>query len=150
MLDWKIGVVTDPLMRGRIEPAWMAFVDRDLDPADAWFLIGPKGPDAAVSTDGRAWTITRNAAQAGFWVACLIAVVVLGRSEMAAAAHMQALGSLFDSAWEDARVPADEDHRFGHGLGRLAVETLRAVIDAAGPVADPDPLDVGLVIRESA
>jgi LacI family transcriptional regulator len=54
-----------------------------------------------------------------------------------------AMGSLVDPALTTIRMDR-------HGLGRLAVETLRAVIAADGPVADPEPLDVELVVRESA
>jgi LacI family transcriptional regulator len=54
-----------------------------------------------------------------------------------------AMGSLVDPALTTIRMDR-------HRLGRLAVETLRAVIAADGPVADPEPLDVELVIRESA
>lgn len=54
-----------------------------------------------------------------------------------------AMGSLVQPALTTIRMDR-------HRLGRIAVETLRAVIDADGPVADPEPLDVELVIRESA
>lgn len=57
-LEWRWGLFDTSGYGDEGRCAWMAFVDHDLDPGDVWFLIGPDGPEAAVSTDGRAWTTT--------------------------------------------------------------------------------------------